>query len=84
VFDTSCPRHFGQLVGVELLPALVFGALAVAFAARGSKLQRAIGWSMGVWFVLGAVVASFMGRQWPTANWHACHTATRSGAPTSA
>ncbi|HEX5619604.1 MAG TPA: glycosyltransferase family 39 protein [Solirubrobacteraceae bacterium] len=65
LFDTSGPRHFGQVVGVELLPALVFGALALAFATRGSRLQRAVGWSMGTWLLLGVLVASFMGRQWP-------------------
>jgi 4-amino-4-deoxy-L-arabinose transferase-like glycosyltransferase len=66
LFDTSAPRHFGQYAGVELLPALVFGALAlVVSSARATGLRRAVGWSMGSWLVLGVLVASFMGRQWP-------------------
>jgi 4-amino-4-deoxy-L-arabinose transferase-like glycosyltransferase len=66
LFDTSAPRHFGQYAGVELLPALAFGALAVVVSsARATGLRRAVGWSMGVWLVLGVIVASFMGRQWP-------------------
>lgn len=75
LFDPSPPRHFGQLLGAELLCALVAGALATAFA-RGSRLvgpviddrrrlRRALGWGLGTWLVVGTLVASFMGRQWP-------------------
>jgi 4-amino-4-deoxy-L-arabinose transferase-like glycosyltransferase len=72
LFDPSAPRHFGQLLGAELLCALVVGGLAVALARRGgpvtgdaARLRRALGWCLGVWLVLGFMVASFMGRQWP-------------------
>jgi 4-amino-4-deoxy-L-arabinose transferase-like glycosyltransferase len=72
LFDPSAPRHFGQLLGAELLCALVVGGLALALARRSgppsgdaARLRRAIGWCLGLWLVLGFLVASFMGRQWP-------------------
>jgi len=75
LFDGGPPRHFGQLIGVELITALTFGALASVCAVRRSatgapiddrqRRRRAVGWGLGAWLVIGAVVASFMGRQWP-------------------
>ncbi|MEA2125771.1 MAG: hypothetical protein QOI80_2553 [Solirubrobacteraceae bacterium] len=75
LFDRSAPRHFGQLIGAELLCALTFGAAAGALALRGGfrrspaddgqRVRRALGWGMAAWLVVGTLVASFMGRQWP-------------------
>jgi hypothetical protein len=75
LFDPSAPRHFGQLIGAELLCALAVGtAAAVTALPRGSdgprrgdseRLRHAVGWGIGVWLILGTLVASFMGRQWP-------------------
>ena len=75
LFDPSAPRHFGQLIGAELLCALAVGAAAAVLALRGGsrrprfgdheRLRHAIGWGLGTWLVLGTLVASFMGRQWP-------------------
>jgi len=74
LFDASAPRHFGQLIGAELLCALAAVALAGAYAWRrrgraplddGERLRRAVGWGVAVWLLLGFLVASFMGRQWP-------------------
>ena len=71
LFDPSGPRFFGELIGSELLCALAIGALAaiLAFVARRgapvSRLRHAIGWGIGTWLILGFLVASFMGRQWP-------------------
>jgi 4-amino-4-deoxy-L-arabinose transferase-like glycosyltransferase len=70
LFDDAAPRHFGELIGAELLCALAVGALAVVVARRSSwpgadeRLRRALGWGLGSWLVLGVLVASFMGRQW--------------------
>ena len=72
LFDPAPPREFGRLIGAELACALAFGGLAVACAraaGRGAgdlwRRRRAVGWGLGAWLVLGALVASFMGRQWP-------------------
>lgn len=75
LFDPSAPRHFGQLIGAELLCALAVGSTAAATALRrgserprlgdSERLRYAVGWGMGAWLVLGTLVASFMGRQWP-------------------
>jgi 4-amino-4-deoxy-L-arabinose transferase-like glycosyltransferase len=74
LFDASAPRHFGQLIGAELLCALTAAALAAVHAWRRrdapprddrERLRRAVGWGIGLWLLLGFLVASFMGRQWP-------------------
>jgi 4-amino-4-deoxy-L-arabinose transferase-like glycosyltransferase len=75
LFDGGPPRHFGELIGVELITALTFGALAAVSAVRAKatrspiddrqRRRRAVGWGLGAWLVIGALVASFMGRQWP-------------------
>jgi 4-amino-4-deoxy-L-arabinose transferase-like glycosyltransferase len=75
LFRTTRPREFGPLLGVELLPALVIGALAVVCAAAtalpagprddGRRLRRAVGWGLGSWLVVGTLVASLTGRQFP-------------------
>jgi 4-amino-4-deoxy-L-arabinose transferase-like glycosyltransferase len=75
LFEPGPPRHFGELIGVELITALTFGALAVVCAGRSwatnspmddrQRRRLAVGCGLGAWLVLGAVVASFMGRQWP-------------------
>jgi 4-amino-4-deoxy-L-arabinose transferase-like glycosyltransferase len=72
---TAPPRRFGQLIGVELLPALVIGALAIICAivtkpAAGPRddahrLRRAVGWGLGSWLVVGALVTSLTGRPFP-------------------
>jgi 4-amino-4-deoxy-L-arabinose transferase-like glycosyltransferase len=69
LFDPAGPRRFGELIGVELLPALACGALALVCAEQAAddrqRLRRAVGCGLGAWLVTGMVVASFMGRQWP-------------------
>ncbi|MEA2169717.1 MAG: hypothetical protein QOF76_3017 [Solirubrobacteraceae bacterium] len=75
LFDPSAPRQFGQLIGAELLCALTFGAAAGALALSGGfrgapaddgqRVRRALGWGIAAWLVVGTLVASFMGRQWP-------------------
>jgi 4-amino-4-deoxy-L-arabinose transferase-like glycosyltransferase len=72
LFHAAAPRHFGQLIGAELICALAVGVLAAEFAADRSprlddrgRLRRAVSVGIGVWLLLGFVVASFMGRQWP-------------------
>jgi 4-amino-4-deoxy-L-arabinose transferase-like glycosyltransferase len=74
LFSAGPPRYFGALIGVELCAALIFGGLAAlcarasgTAAALGDRRMRrsAIGWGLGAWLVIGALVASFMGRQWP-------------------
>jgi 4-amino-4-deoxy-L-arabinose transferase-like glycosyltransferase len=75
LFDPAAPRHFGQLIGAELLCALAVGALAAGFARGGRhdvspdddhrRLRHAVSWSIGAWLLLGFLVASSMGRQWP-------------------
>jgi 4-amino-4-deoxy-L-arabinose transferase-like glycosyltransferase len=75
LFRAGPPREFGALIGVELFSALLCGALAAVCArlagnARGQtddqrRLRSAVGWGFGVWLVIGWLVASFMGRQWP-------------------
>ena len=75
LFEVGPPRHFGELIGVELVTALAFGALAwvcTPLAGRGHaafddlrRRRQAIGWGLGAWLVIGFLVASFMGRQWP-------------------
>ena len=71
LFDPSAPRTFGELIGTELLCALAVGALAAALAVAARRrspvprLRHAIGWGIGTWLILGFLVASFMGRQWP-------------------
>src|SRR6185503_2846157 len=75
LMDAGAPRHFGQLIGVELLCALAATALAGIVAWRGrrraapiddrERLRRAVGRGIAAWLVLGFLVASFMGRQWP-------------------
>jgi 4-amino-4-deoxy-L-arabinose transferase-like glycosyltransferase len=75
LFDPSAPRQFGQLIGAELLCALTFGAAAGALALRGGfrrspagdreRVRHALGWGIAAWLVVGTLVASFMGRQWP-------------------
>jgi 4-amino-4-deoxy-L-arabinose transferase-like glycosyltransferase len=67
LFDPARPRHFGPLIGGELLAALAFGALALATSARRgtARLARAIAAGLGTWLLLGAFTASFMGRLWP-------------------
>src|SRR3954454_9243234 len=72
LFDPSAPRHFGQLIGSVLLCTLVFGALAVLVSLRArpatafdddQRRRRALAWGLGVWLVVGTLIASFMGRQ---------------------
>ena len=72
LFEAGPPRHFGELIGVEMVTALAFGGLAAVTARRrgpvrddAQRRRRAIGWGLGAWLVIGALVASFMGRQWP-------------------
>jgi 4-amino-4-deoxy-L-arabinose transferase-like glycosyltransferase len=75
LFRTAPPREFGQLFGVELLPALVIGSLAALCAGAtalpasprddGQRLRRAVGWGLGTWLVVGTLVASLTGRQFP-------------------
>src|SRR3954451_11233151 len=75
LFDPAAPRHFGQLVGAELLCALAVGALAGGFALGRRRdlqplddrrrLRYAVGVGLGTWLLIGFLVASFMGRQWP-------------------
>lgn len=74
LFDASAPRHFGKLIGTELLCALAAAVLVGTRAWRRrrtppaddlERLRRAVGWGFGAWLILGFLVASFMGRQWP-------------------
>src|SRR4051812_17844032 len=74
LFDPAAPRHFGQLIGTVLLSALVFGAVGVLVSLRtrsasaladDQRRRRAVAWGLGVWLVVGTLVASIMGRQWP-------------------
>jgi 4-amino-4-deoxy-L-arabinose transferase-like glycosyltransferase len=69
LFDPGPPHHFGGLIGVELLPALAFGALALVCAEAAAddrqRLRRAVGGGLGAWLATGVIVASFTGRQWP-------------------
>jgi 4-amino-4-deoxy-L-arabinose transferase-like glycosyltransferase len=64
LFDPAGPRRFGKLIGVELLPALAFGALALVCAEQAAddrrRLRRAVGCGLGAWLVTGIVVASLM------------------------
>lgn len=74
LFDPARPREFGVLIGVLLLPALVFGAVAAVSRGRTAlaaavtddqdRLRRAIGCGFAAWLILGTIVASLMGRQW--------------------
>ena len=72
LFQSGPPRDFGALIGVELSVALLFGALAAPLALRAgaaacdrARRRVALGWGLGAWLVIGTLVASFMGRQWP-------------------
>jgi 4-amino-4-deoxy-L-arabinose transferase-like glycosyltransferase len=67
LFDTAPPHHLGPLIGVELLCALAFGALALACAGRApmDADRRAVVWGLGTWLVLGTLVAGLESHTWP-------------------
>lgn len=67
---TTQPPNYLTMLGMELLPALVFGVIAVA-AARGraraprdrrERARRALGAGLGTWLLSGVVLFSFQGR----------------------
>jgi hypothetical protein len=50
--------HIGRLVGVELVPALIFGLLAIVLTRRRPSIQRAFMIALAVWLACGLAALS--------------------------